>query len=42
MAIGTFVMMPPPDAVERDKGESRVVRYAPLWMSLMPELDWAE
>jgi glycerol-3-phosphate O-acyltransferase len=39
MAIGTFHMLPPPDRVEKEKGEQRIVSYAPLWMSVMPEID---
>jgi glycerol-3-phosphate O-acyltransferase len=39
MAIGTFNMLPPPDQVEKEKGEQRVVSYARLWMSLMPQVD---
>ncbi|KAK4533146.1 hypothetical protein CCYA_CCYA15G4003 [Cyanidiococcus yangmingshanensis] len=39
MAIGTFHMLPPPDRVEKEKGEERIVSYAPLWMSVMPEVD---
>lgn len=40
MAIGTFRMLPPPGQVEKSMGELRVASYAPLWISIMPEIDW--
>lgn len=42
MAMGTYNMLPPPESVEKDMGELRVASYAPVWVTLLPEIDWEE
>lgn len=39
MALATYKILPPPDTVEKELGEERRTRRAPIGMAICPEID---
>jgi len=40
MSLATYPLLPPPETVDKDLGERRVVKFTPLGLAIGKEIDW--